>query len=616
LRTEIATGLLVLSAIRLLFSQAMPGKPSAAERFAIDAIVTDSTGHVVPGLTAADFELSHNGQPLPLADVAFLQTPPANTSVFNIVPWPGQFGENDLTIVLVLDDLRLSTEARTEVRRAVERFIDGQMQPRERAAIVRTTSGTGALQQLSSDKHLLHAALDLLSRQAPDASHVGDLKREDDLAEIALAVLRPVLDGLRPLAGRKAVVLFSENMKLFAGTPTDSALLAARANRSSVVFYTLDPRGLAAAARASQSPEQIPASAGLGALARDTGGIFFDNTNDCATALARVLEDQKGYYRIAFSPEKSAEPSYGGQLIEGISVKAKRSGLLVRSRHAFPRVGEAEANDEAVAPFSRLLPPQPFASGGIRMRLTPLVSYDRASSLDALLQIDPQNVAFTSGSQGLHQAELELEAVAVAASGASAGGRAQTYAVRIPAERFERGLSAAELPVSANWTVSASGPIQIYVVVRDTKSGRVGSARQFLDFPDFGSGELLLSGIFLNGTAGREAEEYGENPAVRIFQPGHTVSFAYSIFNARVDGEKSPRLETRVRVLREGQQIYSGEVAAASAPDSDPNRRARRANLVLHQQALPGQYSLELTVTDSAASPPRRATQSIDFEVR
>ena len=39
-------------------------------------------------------------------------------------------------------------------------------------------------------------------------------------------------------------------------------------------------------------------------------------------------------------------------------------------------------------------------------------------------------------------------------------------------------------------------------------------------------------------------------------------------------------------------------------------------SLLLHEDARLGQYKLEITVTDSAASPPRTVAQSIDFEVR
>ena len=576
MRTAIGTVLFVCAAAALVFAQARPRKSPAVERLSIDATVTDAAGRIVPDLAAADFEVSLGGNPQQVAETVYLRARAASAAAdapaFNIAPWPvespaGAPGETHLTMALVLDDLRLSTEARNAVRRAVEHFIDGQMQSRDVVAIVRTASGTGAIQQLTSDKHLLHAALDLLSREPADASRIVDPRREESLADMTLAILRTVLDGLRPVEGTKAVVLFSENMKLYRGPQTDSESLVARANQSSVVFYTVDPRGIEAAPAASRSPEQIQTSAGLGALARDTGGIFFDNTNDAATAMARVLQDREGYYRIAVSREESADSPGSGQLLKGITVKVKRPGLLVRSRLEFPR-GETQILDWPERPLAQLLPSQPFASGGIHLRLTPLVSYVASSTLEALLEIDPKDITFTADTKDFYNAGLELAVAAIAGSGKTGGGTIQNYSVRIPAERFKRGLSPEELPFAVHWTVETPGPLQVHVVVRDTSSGRVGSARQFMDFPDFGNGQLLLSGIFLSGAADA-AKEPGEpdgarssSPAARWFS--HTAS------------------STRGWTRRRTSGWISGQSCSARAGRSWPAPRSR-----LHRHRMP-----------------------------
>ncbi|SPF38760.1 conserved hypothetical protein [Candidatus Sulfopaludibacter sp. SbA4] len=623
--------MLALAAAALLFPQNKPRKPAAVEKVSIDAIVTDGTGHVVPGLTAADFEVLQSGKPLAVTDAAYqarAASAAGDTPTFSILAWPTRqpagtsSGENHLTVVLVLDDLSLSTGGRNQVRGAVEHFIDGQMQSGDLASIVRTAGGTGALQQLTSDKRILHAALDLMNRQPAGAAAMPDVKREDALADIGRSILRTVLDGLRPVAGRKVVVLFSENTNLYrgaqglalVGVTADAGgdLMAARANRSSVVFYTVDPRGLAAAP--AQSPEQMEAYAGIGELARDTGGIFFDNTNDAATAVARVLQDQEGYYRIGFSREEPADSPGGGLLLKGIEVKVKRPGLHVRSRREFPHGVERDAIDREDAPLAQLLPAQPFTSGGIHLRLTPLVSYAAASSLEVFLQVDAKDIASTADSKGVYSAGLEVVAAAFLANGVDDGRIGQSYAIQIPRERFQ-GLYADGLLASLHLPVRTPGPLQVHVVMRDTTSGKVGSARQFLDFPDFAGGQLLISGIALSGASG--GVEPGEDAAMRIFKAGRTMNFTYCIYNARVDAEKRPRLEIRVRVLREGQEIYRSEPnAASSGQEKDPASRVRMGSLSLHANATPGQYTLELTATDSATAPPRTATQSIDFEVR
>ena len=63
-------------------------------------------------------------------------------------------------LALVVDDLGLAGENIPLVRGAIRNFIDEQMRPGDMVAIVRTGAGMGALQQFTTDKRLLYAALD------------------------------------------------------------------------------------------------------------------------------------------------------------------------------------------------------------------------------------------------------------------------------------------------------------------------------------------------------------------------------------------------------------------------------------------------------------------------
>src|SRR5204862_2896358 len=64
------------------------------------------------------------------------------------------------TIALVVDDLGLSFESTYSVRRALKKFVDEQMQAGDLVAIIRTSGGIGALQQFTSDKRQLYAAIE------------------------------------------------------------------------------------------------------------------------------------------------------------------------------------------------------------------------------------------------------------------------------------------------------------------------------------------------------------------------------------------------------------------------------------------------------------------------
>ena len=64
------------------------------------------------------------------------------------------------TIALVVDDLSLSFESTYYVRRTLKKFVDEQMQEGDLVAIIRTGAGIGALQQFTTDKRLLYAAIE------------------------------------------------------------------------------------------------------------------------------------------------------------------------------------------------------------------------------------------------------------------------------------------------------------------------------------------------------------------------------------------------------------------------------------------------------------------------
>src|SRR6185295_7902697 len=74
------------------------------------------------------------------------------------------------------------------VRRALKQFVDQQMQPGDLVAIIRTSGGIGALQQFTSDKRRLYAAIDHIRWYPAGRSEVGafapptpgKLGKEDD----------------------------------------------------------------------------------------------------------------------------------------------------------------------------------------------------------------------------------------------------------------------------------------------------------------------------------------------------------------------------------------------------------------------------------------------------
>src|SRR5438132_3780445 len=137
----------------------------------VDAVVTDKSGKVVTDLKPEEVQIFEDGRQQKITHFTYYvaASPSAEKSTKPVtvdknappVP-PNRLRPEDIrrTIALVVDDLGLSFESTYYVRRALKKFVDEQMQPGDLVAIVRTSGGMGALQQFTSDKRQLYAAID------------------------------------------------------------------------------------------------------------------------------------------------------------------------------------------------------------------------------------------------------------------------------------------------------------------------------------------------------------------------------------------------------------------------------------------------------------------------
>jgi VWFA-related protein len=275
----------------------------------VDAVVSDSKGHNVADLKPDDFEVLVDGKPQRLTHFSYMRLAPESPAA-GTAPVPGilpglpppptpQLRPEDVrrTIVLMVDDLGLSFESMAWVRSSLHKFIDTQMQPGDLIAVMRTGSGSGALQQFTADKRILMSringlswnpngraglnvfeALGKLSSQAVaqgGTNPSGNALSYDVNYEIrkhtismvgTLGAISYAVDALGEMPGRKSIVLFSDGIQVF--TPaqgpamhvpgsTDMLIespaqevinalrrLIDRANRAGTVIYTMHAMGL------------------------------------------------------------------------------------------------------------------------------------------------------------------------------------------------------------------------------------------------------------------------------------------------------------------------------------------------------------------------------------
>lgn len=372
-----------------------------------DAVVTDDKGRFITDLRPEDFEVTVDGKPQRVSELSFVSVDDG-TAVTHRASAKGSRDEAGppapparlrpeqvrRTIALVVDDLGLAWESAHFVREGLKKFVDEQMQPGDLVAIMRTSAGMGSLQQFTSDKRLLHRAIERVrwypagrggvsafaplegdpmaqagtsgaTASSPKAGGsardggLGDQRefdefREDIFAVGTLGALNFVVKGLREMPGRKSVIVFSDGFEIFRrNSSSDRVLEALRrlidlANRASVVINTVDARGLvvfgltAADNTSGMSQEEVTdaisdrsskffnTQAGLSYLADGTGGTFVRNNNRLDDGVRRILEGEKSYYLIGFRPDD--------ELFDPVRGRVRFNKLSVKVRRDGARV--------------------------------------------------------------------------------------------------------------------------------------------------------------------------------------------------------------------------------------------------------------------------------------
>jgi hypothetical protein len=170
--------------------------------------------------------------------------------------------------------------------------------------------------------------------------------------------------------------------------------------------------------------------------------------------------------------------------------------------------------------------------------------------------------------------------------------------------------------------------MQLRVAVRDNVTERIGSANQFVQVPDLTTNRLELSGIYVSGAnppaSGATANEKKAEPdamagpAVRRLRHNQILSYSYSIYNAQLDGAGHPQLQTQMRLFRDGKEVFTGKPLSFNpGQQTDMKRLNSGGRLVVGSVLAPGEYVLQVTVTDALARNRRYGTtaQWIDFEI-
>jgi VWFA-related protein len=478
-----------------------------------------------------------------------------------------------------------------------------------------------------------------------------------------LGAVNYIVGALREMPGRKSIVLFSDGMQLFespcggasqggseslddyANITAELRRLIDRANRSGTVIYTMHSTGLqtlqldaqdqpdlghtgGSATAALNAVTQVGVCGGrdatnnifqanLAFVADKTGGLAYDNGNDMNWALDRVLDDQAGYYLLGFHPpEGMLNGKNSRNDFHRIQVKLTRAGLHVRSRTGFFGETDEQTLPKFTTPIEQLHAAMlsPFQSSGVDVRLTAL--YAEVPKVGPvvrnLLRINAADLTWKHDVHGNDWAQILLVAVATGASDQPLARVSRIFDIRVASGKLSEALRHGAL-YTLDVPVPKRGAYQIRVAVRDQATANIGSATQFIQIPDLKKRGFALASVVLQD--GEQSPDRSDLPgiaaALREFKRGGSVEFLCAVEKGR---PKAPDVDlaTRVRVLRDGKEVYS---APARLIDVAGGGRVVFGALKLADAITPGDYDLQVIAAERNGAKGAAAGQWTDFTV-
>ncbi len=679
----------------------------------VDVTVTDKDGKPITDLKPEEVEIYENGEKQQISNFSFVSNVRAVDAPKNIekadknaVPLPSNSLKPEQvrrTVALVVDDLSLSFESTYYVQRALKKFVNEQMRDGDLVAIIRTGAGIGALQQFTSDKRQLLAAIEKVrwnpiggggtgafapiegsasdsqknpsaatgddgESNADDAATNFDNFRESVFATGTLGAVRYVVSGMKDLPGRKSIMLLSDGFSILERN-ADGSFQSGRvleylkrlvdiANRSSVVIYTMDARGLQTAGLTAEddvsgkTSEQIEQSltdrrnklfdtqSGLIYLAKETGGLAIYNNNDLSKGIEKMLDDQS-YYLIAYQPDaETFDPAK--RRFNKLTVKIKRPGARVRYRSGFFGIGDDEAKPPTALTATQQIQnalTSPFAVNDVSLRLNTLFGSDKQNPyVRSLLHIDAKDLKFIDDKDGTKKAIFDVLAVSFGDNGAVVDQISKSYTISVKGDSYDK-LVRDGFVYYFTFPVKKPGAYQYRVALRDTQTGKVGSANQFIEVPNLKKNRLTVSGVILENYTAEQWKRSFDSPktdlggtekqsadlpdsltdtSLRRFKRGTILRYGFEIYNAKLDAAQKPNLTTQIKIFRDGKIILEGKLLPLDLGGQTDLQNIRNAGAInLGTDMTAGEYILQIIVTDNTAKEKRRiGTQFAQFEIQ
>jgi VWFA-related protein len=677
----------------------------------IDVIVKDKKGKYVSDLKAEDFTITENGQPqkieffdAPLGGRTETGKPGGGVTVVE-APTPTNAPPRNY-VTLVLDSQTTDITNLKPVREGAIKYVREQVTDADVVAILSVTNNLQLRQPFTKDKAKLIASIERLGsadsknfeqrdlaeniasirdflNSHPGAGDITSPAAGSEAARVmimqnvlqqfirlrtalSLQQARPVLaalaalaEGLRPIPGKKTVVLFSQGFVTPAVLDWQVQSTIDIANRANVAIYIIDSAGLRAGPPTSGSlvpgsplagvsaitnqEQRIKAVGGetvfdnarqegqtreydiLYRLSGDTGGKFFKGNNDIGLGLERINEEIQSRYTLAY---RSTDQNFDGSFRK-IKIEVRRPDTQISSRSGYYAIPPEEivllspTDKKLLASFGEA---QSNPGLPLFLSLSPFRTREGLYTVPLAIEIPPSAVKFDRKADKLSM-QLEVLGVLKATPERMLSRLGGNFDVNLSGNDYNQILNnnifyRQDLQLTP-------GDYTIDLIVKDKLSGKISARREHLVLPELDA-DLATTPVVLSRYV-EPINQLPPNPAdfpdvfvhgkqlirpspARQFRTADNLIMFMAVYNAANSTDTGkPLVRVSVRLMKDGQPASKFFDFVLTDIESQPVPHLTLAEYLRLTNLAPGKYQAMIETKDMVT---RKSTkQEASFEV-
>ena len=673
----------------------------------IDVLVKDKKGKYVADLKAEDFTIFENGVPqkieffdAPLVGASNRTSAAATGGVKAEPAVPPGVTRNYVT--LVVDTQTTDITNLKQVREGTVKYIREQITDSDVVALLTVTNGLQLLQPFTHDKAKLIAALENLDvraasknlEQANIAENINSLRVELQGANgapidspaggsnaarimimqtmlaqfiklrtaLSLQQSRPVLaavaaicEGLRPIPGKKTLVLFSQGFVTPAVLDWQVQSTIDIANRANVAIYIIDSAGLRASAPTSTSLGGTSALGGISAatsqeqriravggetvfdtsrqegasreydilyrMSGDTGGRFLKGNNDIGQGLERINHEIQSRYTLAYrSTNQNFDSSF-----RKVKIEVRRPDAQIISRSGYYAIPPEEivllspADKKLFDNFGAI---ESNSAMPVSVSLSHFRSRDGFYTVPLAIELPPEAVQVErKGDKRLMQLEvLGILKMTPDKMLSRLGGH---FNVSLTDREYQTIVS--NKIYYRQDLMLTPGDYTIDLIVRDRQSGKMSARREHLVLPDLDA-EFATTGLVLSRyveAANPQATEPDvfairktsiRPSAARQFRATDNLVMLMAVYNAANSPDTGkPMVRVTARLMKDGQPATKPFDFVLTEIDNEPVPHLTFAEYIRLTGMTPGSYTVTIESKDMVTK--KLVKQEASFQI-